>query len=211
MPEDPKLLKIPTTSKWPKGPRTIKLAINNHGTQHSTHGLWKQPDATSSGPESFSLKSRESPSLSYGPCTEGTRNRPYMLLYTIMGLSLKQSNGETFKNPFQNFTSCHQKVSPFKREDLSYSSWQCMAESTRSCEDPSSLAVQLLVFHLTIFQGGYSKMFSEYQDSLKDSSILWTIQLAHTRCIQAICMALTLLGQFIFHCRNSRNTLRISR
>ncbi|MBW0494480.1 hypothetical protein O181_034195 [Austropuccinia psidii MF-1] len=76
IPEDPKWPKNPKISKLPKGPRTIKLAINSHGRLHSTHSLWKPPEATISVPERYSL--------SYGPHTAGTRNGEFMGIYTIM-------------------------------------------------------------------------------------------------------------------------------
>ncbi|MBW0523666.1 hypothetical protein O181_063381 [Austropuccinia psidii MF-1] len=60
----------------PQEPKTLKLAINDHVPQYSTHGLWQTPEATSLVQESFSL--------SYGPHTAGTRNGAYMVLYTNM-------------------------------------------------------------------------------------------------------------------------------
>ncbi|MBW0588486.1 hypothetical protein O181_128201 [Austropuccinia psidii MF-1] len=59
---------------WPKNPKNLKFAIHGHRPQGSTHGLWKPPEGTSSCPEEFPLQLREALSLSYGPCTAGTRN-----------------------------------------------------------------------------------------------------------------------------------------
>ncbi|MBW0588708.1 hypothetical protein O181_128423 [Austropuccinia psidii MF-1] len=44
------------------------------------------------------------------------------------------------------------------------------------------------------------QVVAENPDGFKPSSIPWTIQSFQRGCIQEICMALTLLGQFIFHC-----------
>ncbi|MBW0466973.1 hypothetical protein O181_006688 [Austropuccinia psidii MF-1] len=80
-----------------------------------------------------------------------------------------------------------------------------MPVTRRPFKDPNSLSLLVLVFDLRTFQEGYSKMFAEHQDScqgIKHFSTRWTIQLVHTGCIQETCMALTLLGQLIFHCEN---------
>ncbi|MBW0504363.1 hypothetical protein O181_044078 [Austropuccinia psidii MF-1] len=131
----------------------------------------------------------------------------YIPLCTIIH---QKSSGDTFTPPLQHFTSCRRTISTFQREDLPYSSWQCMAESRRSFEDPNFLAVHLFVFHLRIFQEGTSKMVVKHQNSFKATSIPWKIQLFHTGCIQAICIAMILLGQFIFHSGNSTNIVQIS-
>ncbi|MBW0495867.1 hypothetical protein O181_035582 [Austropuccinia psidii MF-1] len=78
---------------------------------------------------------------------------------------------------------------------------------------PPGPAVFGLIFHFRILQGVVSR---SYQSSIsfqgiKYSSTPWTTQLAHTGGIQATCMALALLGQFIFHCENLSHTAQSSR
>ncbi|MBW0538657.1 hypothetical protein O181_078372 [Austropuccinia psidii MF-1] len=51
---------------------------------------------------------------------------------------------------------------------------------------------------------------SSYQ-GIKHSRTPWKTQLVHTGIIQTACMALAHLGQFIFHCGNSRHTVHFSR
>ncbi|MBW0465651.1 hypothetical protein O181_005366 [Austropuccinia psidii MF-1] len=45
----------------------------------------------------------------------------------------------------------------------------------------------------------------------KHSSTPWTTQLIHTGSIQEACVEVDHLGQFIFHCGNSRHTVHFSR
>ncbi|MBW0562834.1 hypothetical protein O181_102549 [Austropuccinia psidii MF-1] len=55
----PRITKQPKDPKDPKmaqGPKTLNLAIDDDGPQHSTHALWQPPEATSSAPDSFSLQ-----------------------------------------------------------------------------------------------------------------------------------------------------------
>ncbi|MBW0479320.1 hypothetical protein O181_019035 [Austropuccinia psidii MF-1] len=75
---------------------------------------------------------------------------------------------------------------------------------------PQPLYFQVLLFHLRILQGVISRVF-EHQESFQGKKHSLENSTVCTGCIQASCMELTLLVQFIFQCGNSRHTAKASR
>ncbi|MBW0512604.1 hypothetical protein O181_052319 [Austropuccinia psidii MF-1] len=72
---------------WPPISTIPKMAKRTPGTTFgplSTPGLWKPPEATSSGPERFALNSGEDLSFTNVLHTKGARHGAYMVSYTIM-------------------------------------------------------------------------------------------------------------------------------
>ncbi|MBW0531967.1 hypothetical protein O181_071682 [Austropuccinia psidii MF-1] len=93
-------------------------------------------------------------------------------------------------------------ITHFKGRLFSHSVLQSLGATRRAFEDPNHLSLQELgcIFFSGLFQGVINNSIS--CQGIKYFSIPWTPQLVHTGCIQATCMALALLGQFIFHCGN---------
>ncbi|MBW0546610.1 hypothetical protein O181_086325 [Austropuccinia psidii MF-1] len=205
-------------------PNNHKMTIEAHEPQYSTYGLWKAPEALSSGPEKIPLNSREDPFLSYGPHTARTRYVAYMVLYTIMHHVSSEIQWLIFQGPimpfhnqfpksttlFQRKTSVSQSFNPWwLSEDHSRTSiiwpFRCWLAHFKSIP-PRENWPEILK--------GKSQEFFNHQIScqgIKHSRIPWTAQLVYTGGIQVICMALAHLGQFIFHCGDSRHTDHFSR
>ncbi|MBW0473220.1 hypothetical protein O181_012935 [Austropuccinia psidii MF-1] len=71
------------SQKWPKGPQDPNWPRITFWPL-SIPGLWKPPEAISSGAEIFPLNSGEDLSFTNVLHTKGSRHGPYMVQYTIM-------------------------------------------------------------------------------------------------------------------------------
>ncbi|MBW0576127.1 hypothetical protein O181_115842 [Austropuccinia psidii MF-1] len=91
------------------------------------HGLWQPPAQVQ---QAFpSSQGKSFPSF-MDPALQETGMGHiwcYIPLYTIFP---QKSNGEILKTQLFHLKSCHQPISPFQRKDSSYSSGQCIVEST---------------------------------------------------------------------------------
>ncbi|MBW0552568.1 hypothetical protein O181_092283 [Austropuccinia psidii MF-1] len=175
---------------------------------YSAHGLWQPPEATISAP------SKDSPQFQRKtfPFSMHLVLKDPGVVYIWYNIPLstifaQQSNGDILRTKLRDSKSSTQSITNLKEDVFSYSVWQFPGgyqKTIQGPQPPGPARVGLSILIRTILRAilrGYQSSQSFSRN--KVPRIPWTTQLVHKGSNQATCMALSQLGQFIFHCGNS--------
>ncbi|MBW0521415.1 hypothetical protein O181_061130 [Austropuccinia psidii MF-1] len=140
-------------------------------------------------------------------CTQGPGMVHIWYNIPLCAILSQKSNGDTFRTQSRNSKESPKSINNFEGGFFSYSVCQFSSGYQKTIQGPrppGPAGVWLSILTRTILRA-ILRGSQSFQSLSRNQviSIPWTTQLVHTGSNQAVCMALTQLGQFIFHCVSS--------